>query len=136
MRRYRATVSVSAGFLLAVAALAYFNASATLSREEAEARIRLLLQREILQQLRPSGAMTREKGEALGRALAGVKAIEFTSLDTGKLLPDYLLRPHRPTHIVRAEMRAPGRPAAVRYFWLPWAGIDSETGRIAWAFAF
>jgi len=133
---HRVVVGVSGGFLLAVAALVFFNASSTLSREDAETRIRVLLQREVLQrQALSAGRMTPEKAEALGRALAAAKAIEFASLETGKLLPDYVLRPHRPTHIVRAEMGAPGRPPAVRYFWLPWDGIDRETGRAAWYFA-
>ncbi len=135
--RNRVVISVSGGFLLAVAALVFFNASSTLSREDAKARIRVVLQSEVLQrQAMSGGAMTPEKAEALARALAGVQAIEFASLDTGKLLPDYVLRPHRPTHIVRAEMGIPGGKPAVRYFWLPWDGIDRETGRSAWAFAF
>lgn len=135
--RNRVVLSVSGGFLLALAALVFFNATSTLSREDAQARIRVVLQREVLQrQALSGGAMTPEKAAALARALAGVRAIEFAALDTGKLLPDYVLRPHRPTHIVRAEMGAPGRPPAVRYFWLSWDGIDRETGRTAWYFAF
>jgi hypothetical protein len=135
--RSRVVISVSGGFLLALAALVFLNASATLSREDAQARIRQVLQREVLQrQALSAGGMTAEKAEALARALAAVKSIEISSLETGKLAPDYVLRPHRPTHIVRAEMRGPGGPARVRYFWLPWDGIDRETGATAWHFSF
>jgi hypothetical protein len=135
-RNKRLAVSVSGAFLLALAALMFLNAAASLSPAEAEARVRQLLARQVLQnQAVDRGAMTADKGAALARALAGVKSIEFRSVKIGKLLPDYLLRPHRPTFIVRVEMRGSGPAPTVRYFWLPWDGIDSESGDFAWHFA-
>ena len=135
-RNRRWSISLSAAFFLALALLVYFNASSTLSREDAEARIRLVLQRHaVQQQALPKGAMTREKAEALAQALARVKSTQLRKLEMGKLLPDYLLRPHRPTHIVRVEVLEPGRAPAIRYFSLPWDGIDGETGAGLWHFS-
>jgi len=135
--RGRVALAVSGGFVLAVAALVYFNASSALSRESAEARIRLVLEREVLQRHMGSpGAMTPEKAEALAQALARVKATKLRALEMGKLLPDYLLRPHRPTHVARVEVLEPGRAPVTRYFSLPWDGIDGESGAAAWHLAF
>lgn len=132
----RFAISVSGGFVLVLAALVYFNTAATLPREDAEARVRLVLERQVLQRHALSqGAMTPEKAEALARALARVKATQLRALEMGKLAPDYLLRPHRPTHVVRVEVLEPGVAPAVRYFSLPWDGIDGETGAGFWAFA-
>jgi len=132
----RFAISVSGGFVLVLAALVYFNATATLSHEDAEARIRIVLERQVLQRHALSqGEMKRDKAEALARELARVKATKLRTLGMAKLLPDYLLRPHRPTHVARVEVLEPGRAPAIRYFSLPWDGIDGETGAGFWTFS-
>lgn len=135
-------ITLSVTVLLAVALTTLFNMSAQLSREEAEKRIRVYLTKEMSQKLIqvnaefPEGREKQTKLGELAEQLKEVNAVDITSMEVKKLLPDIFIRPHQPTHIVRVEMRTEGKQYPPRYFWLPWSNIDSETTEAAWYFAF
>ena len=139
--RGRFSIVLSGTLLLGVAVLVRMNLSTTLSDEEAETRVRNFLSREVAQKYMPlvmKGPGRQPDVEAarqMERELRWVKGVKFVSVDVARLLPDFVLRPHRPTHIVRVVLRDQGRQQAPRYFWLPWGGVDTETSRAAWYFA-
>ena len=135
-------ITLSVTVLLAVTLTTLFNMSAQLSREEAEKRIRVYLTKEMSQKLIqvnaefPEGREKQMKLGELAEQLKEVNAVDITSIEVKKLLPDIFIQPHRPTHIVRVELRTAGKQHPPRYFWLPWSNIDSETSEAAWYFAF
>ena len=140
-RRARFSVLLSSSVLFGVSFLVLLNLSSTLSNEEAEARVRTLLSREVTQRYMPL-VMNRQGNQPdvasarqMAKELRRIRDLKFVSVDAGRLIPDFLLRPHRPTHIVRVVSRDGDRQFAPRYFWLPWDGIDTETSKTAWFFS-
>lgn len=139
--RVKVYVIASGGLLLGSILLLVLNASTSMSPAEAEARVRLYLSREITRQYmqrlnesiagEPDVEAATEVKEGLGR----VRDLEFVSVEVRRLVPDILLRPHRPTHVARVVLRDEGHQLAPRYFWLPWSHIDSEASELAWFFS-
>jgi hypothetical protein len=141
-RRARFSILLSGSLLFGVALLVLLNLSTTLSNEEAETRVRTLLSREVTQRYMPL-VMNRKGNEPdvdsarqMAKELRRIRNLKFVSVDVGRLIPDFLLRPHRPTHIVRVVVRDGDRQYTPRYFRLPWDGIDGDSSRIAWFFSF
>lgn len=140
-RRPRVVILFSASAVLGVLVLIWLNLSSTLSPEEAGLRVRTLLSREITQKYmsvvtQNQGAQVdAESSRKLGMELRRIRELEFVSIDVRRLVPDYLLRPHSPTHVVRVVMRDKEQQYPARYFWIPWAGVDTETSKYAWYFA-
>ena len=134
-------IILSGSFLLGIVLIALFNLSSELSLQDAEKRVKLILAREVtLSYLDPEThkmpkSMDADEGRHLGEELKGIREIKFSSLKIRKLIPGYILMPHRPTHIVRVELRSGDYQYPPRYFWLSWAGIDREISRIAWYFS-
>ena len=137
----RVVILFSASAVLGVFFLIWLNLSSTLSREEAEQRVRTLLSREITQKY--MSVVTRNQGtqpdadstRQLGKELRRIRELQFVTVDVRRLVPDYLLRPHSPTHVVRVVLRDKGRQYPARYFWISWGGVDRETSKYAWYFA-
>lgn len=140
-RRASFSIAISGTLLLGVAVLVWMNLSTTMSSEEAEERVRTFLSKEVTQQYMPlvmSGPGRPpdvDSARQMERELRWINNLKFVSTDVARLLPDFVLRPHRPTHIVRVVLRDQERQYAPRYFWLPWSGIDRETSRMAWYFS-
>ena len=140
-QRARFSVALSGTLLLGIAVLVWINLSTTLPTEEAEKRVRAFLSRQVAQQHMPlvMGGPGKppdlENARQMEMKLRWIRDLQFVSTDVAKLLPDFVLRPHTPTYIVRVVMRDRERQHAPRYFWLPWSGIDSETSQIAWYFS-
>ncbi len=134
-------VMFSSSILLGGVFVILFNVSTSLSRDEAEERVRLFLSREVTQRYMAALKDKRvsksdvDIGRQLKEELSQINTFEFMSVDVGRLIPDILLRPHRPTHIVRVVLRNQHQQFPPRYFWLPWADIDSETSQLAWLFS-
>jgi len=134
-------VIASGSVLVGGILLALLNVSASLPREEAEERIRLLMSREITQRYlaerngKPAAEADVGVGLRLKEALEQLNGLEFLSVDVKRPIPDILLRPHQPGHVVRVVLRDRNRQYAPRYFWLPWGDVDSETSRWAWFFS-
>jgi hypothetical protein len=132
---------LSGTILCGIIVLSLLNLSSRLSIDEAEERVRLLLSKEIaqgyvgVQKMQEEKNLSAEMGMQLGEALTQIKEIEFASIEINKLIPDILLRPHRPTHIVRVELRTRDYQYPPRYFWLSWTHIDRETSKYAWYFS-
>lgn len=141
-RRARFRILLSGSLLFGVAVLTLLNLSSTLSNEEAEARVRTLLSREVTQKYMPLVMNRRgnqpevDSARQMEKEIRRIRNLKFISIDVGRLVPDIVLRPHRPTHIVRVVWRDKDRQYAPRYFWLPWDGIDTETSKYAWFFSF
>lgn len=127
---------------LIVVLAALFNMSGELSVQEAEKRIRVYLTKEMSERLIqvnaefPEGYEKQKKLSQLAEELKKINAVEITSIEVKKLLPDIFIRPHRPTFIARVEMKTATKKFPPRFFWLPWTGIDTETTELAWQFAF
>lgn len=140
-RRARFFILLSGSLFLGVAVLTLLNLSTTLSNEEAEARVRTFLSRAVSQKYMPLAMNRRgnqpdvDSARQMEKALRRIRDLKFVSIDVGRLVPDFLLRPHRPTHIVRVVLRDGDRQYPPRYFRLPWDGIDTESSRTAWFFA-
>ena len=140
-RRATVSIALSGTVLLGVAVLVWMNLSTPLSDAEAETRVRTFLSREVTRQYMrlvmkgPGRQPDVEAARQMEKQLRWVKGVKFVSVDVARLLPDFVLRPHRPTHIVRVVLRDQERQHAPRYFWLPWGGVDTETSRAAWYFA-
>ena len=140
-RHPRVVILFSSGFVLGLLVLIWFNLSTTLSDEEAATRVRTFLSREVSQKYMPL-VMNREgkqpdvdRARQMAKELRRIKELQFVSIDVARLIPDFVLRPHMPTHIVRVVLRDRERQYAPRYFWLPWGGVDTETSRYAWYFS-
>jgi hypothetical protein len=134
-------VILSGSFLLGIIIIALFNLSSKLPVQDAEKRIKLILARQVTQlYLDPGthkmpGNMDAETGKRYGEELKSIRELKFSSIKVRKLIPDYILMPHRPTHIVQAELLTEGYQHPPRYFWLSWSGIDREISRVAWYFS-
>ena len=134
-------IALSGSVLMGVVLASLFNMSSNLAAADAEKRIRVFLTKEMSQKLiqvnsaYPEGYEKQTKLSELAEELKKINAIEFTSIEVRKLIPDILIRPHRPTHIARVEMRTDTEKFPPRYFWLPWSNIDSETIETAWYFS-
>ena len=74
-------------------------------------------------------------GWQLGKELSRINNSEFDSIDVRRLIPDTLLRPHVPTHVVRVILRDQDQEYPPRYFVFPWGDVDSETSKYAWMFS-
>ncbi|MDX1428687.1 MAG: hypothetical protein R3282_00305 [Rhodothermales bacterium] len=112
-----------------------------MSEEEAEARVRAVLAKQVTRSYM-SAVMEKNLNQVdaagarrLKKELARISDLELVSIDVRRPIPDYLLRPHMPAHVVRVVMRDDSRQYAPRYFWLPWADVDSETSKYAWMFS-
>jgi len=140
-RRPRVVILLSSGIVLGLIVLIGFNLSTTLSDEEAATRVRTFLSREVTQKYMPlvmNGEGKQpdvDRARQMARELRRIRELQFVSIDVARLIPDFVLRPHMPTHIVRVVLRDRERQYAPRYFWLPWGGVDSETSRYAWYFS-
>ena len=134
-------IALSGTVLVAVALFSLFNMSPDLALANAEKRVRVYLTKEMSEKLiqvnvaYPEGYEKQSKLTELAEELKKVNAVEITSIEVRKLIPDILIRPHRPTHIARVEMRTDTEKFPPRYFWLPWSNIDSETTEAAWYFS-
>ena len=140
-RRKRLSIALSGGLLFGVALLVLLNLSSTLSSEEAETRVRTFLARKVTQKYMPL-VMNRQgkqpdvdSARQMEKELRRIRDLKFVSIDVGRLIPDFLLRPHRPTYIVRVVLRDGDGRHPPRYFRLPWDGIDTESSRAAWLFS-
>lgn len=140
-RRKTLSLALSGSLLFGVAFLVLLNLSTTLSDEEAETRVRTFLARQVTQKYMPL-VMNRQgkqpnvdSARQMEKELRRIKDLKFVSIDVGRLIPDFLLRPHRPTHIVRVVLRDDDGQHPPRYFRLPWDGIDTESSRAAWFFS-
>ena len=140
--RYKRTIiAFSGAVLVGVFLTTLFNMSSDMPVAEAEKRVRVYLTRAMSQRLikvnaeHPASADKDVLLAELAEELKRINAIEITSLEVRKLIPDIFIRPHRPTHIVRVEMRTSIERFPPRYFWLPWSGIDSETSEFVWYFS-
>ena len=139
--RRKVSIALSGSLLFGVAVLVWLNLSTPLSNAEAETRVRTFLARQITQKYMPlvmSGQGKQpdfDKARQMEKELRRIKELKFVSVDVGRLIPDYLLRPHRPTHIVRVVFRDAAGQLVPRYFSLPWDGIDAESSRAAWFFS-
>jgi hypothetical protein len=137
----RVIVVLTGTFLCGIVILVFINKSSNLAAGEARDRIKLLLSKEITQGIahdlrnKTESTITYEAGLHMKKSLTDIKAIEFDTITIRKLIPDFLLKPHRPTHIVRVEMRIHDIQYPPRYFWLSWSSIDRETTKYAWYFA-
>lgn len=135
-------IALSATMLLGGTVVTLFNISQALSAEAAEKRIRVYLTKGMSQKLIkvnaefPEGKEKQNKLAELAEELKKVNAIEISSIDVKKLLPDIFIRPHQPTYIARVEMNTSSEQFPPRYFWLPWSNIDTETSEMAWYLAF
>ena len=132
---------LSGSLLLGVALLVLLNLSTTMSSQEAETRVRTFLARQVTQKYMPL-VMNRQgkqpdvdSARQMEKDLRRIKDLKFVSIDVGRVIPDFLLRPHRPTHIARVVLRDGDGQHALRYFRLPWGGIDTESSRAAWFFS-
>jgi len=140
-RRKGLAIALSGSLLLGVAVLVYLNLSTTLSNAEAETRVRTFLARQVTQKYLPLVMNQQgkqpdvESARQMEKELRRIKELQFVSIDVGRLFPDFVLRPHRPTHIVRVILRDGSGQHAPRYFRLPWDGIDTESSRMAWFFS-
>lgn len=138
----RVVVILSGAVLFGIIVLISLNQSTRLSADEAEERVRLLLWSDIAQRYvgfrgtDQDNDLSGDMGRHLAEELARLEKIEFVSIEVNRLIPDFLLKPHRPTHIVRVEMRIDDHRFAPRYFWLSSAHIDRETSKYAWYFSF
>jgi len=131
-------IALSGTAILGMVLITLFNMSSTLSLDQAEKRIRVYLTKQMSEKLVqvnnefPSGFEKEKKLSELAEELKQINAIKITSIEVRKLIPDIVIRPHRPTHIVRVEMHTDTKTFPPRYFWLPWTSIDSETTETAW----
>lgn len=138
----RAVIVLGSTVLSAIVITYLFHVSPGLSVEDAEKRVRVYLTKEMSQKLikvnaeHPASAEKDRILSELAEELKKVNAVEITAIEVKKLLPDIFIRPHRPTHIVRVEIRTDLQEYPPRYFWLPWSNVDSETSEAAWYFAF
>jgi hypothetical protein len=134
-------VLLSSSLLFGVVFFVLLNLSTPLSREEAEVRVRTFLSREITQHymsiLMNKQVKQRdvEIGWQLEKELGRINDLEFVSIEVRRLIPDILLRPHIPTHVVQVIVRDQNRQYPPRYFWMPWGDVDSETSKYAWMFS-
>jgi len=141
-KNHRTVVLYSGGLLLAIVFAVLFNMSSGLNAADAEKRVRVVMTRAISEKLiqvnndQPAGEEKNRKLNDLAEELKRLNALQFKSVNVRKLVPDILIRPHRPTHIVRVETKADSNQQSVRYFWLPWDGIDGESSSTAWFFSF
>jgi len=131
-------IALSGTAILGIVLITLFNVSSTLTLDQAEKRVRVYLTREMSEKLIrvnnefPSGFEKEKKLGELAEELKRINAIKITSIEVRKLIPDILIRPHRPTHIVRVEMHTDTKTFPSRYFWLSWTNIDTETTETAW----
>jgi hypothetical protein len=134
-------IVLSGVVLTAVVVASLFNMSSDLAVADAEKRVRVYLTKEMSQKLiqvnavYPEGYEKQQKLSELAEELKKVNAVEIKTIEVRKLIPDILIRPSRPTHIARVEMRTATEKFPPRYFWLPWSNIDSETTEAAWYFS-
>lgn len=137
----RAVLVITGTLLFGTIILIFFNMCSRLTTEEAKERIVLVLSKKIPQSIinnfenKNGNTITYETSQNIKESLIEIKAIEFDSVKIRKLLPDYLLKPHRPTYIVWAEMHNENQKYPSRYFWLSWPNIDRETTKNAWYFS-
>ena len=71
----------------------------------------------------------------LKEELIQIDNLKFVSVDVKRLIPDILLSPHRPTHIVRIVSSNQNQQYPPRYFWLSWDNFDRETSKLLWLFS-
>lgn len=141
LRKTKILIALSGGVLLGCAVLILLNLSTSLSKEDAEQRVRLLLSTEVTQRCmaalkdRNKDGFDLETAARMKEELDRINNLKFVSVDVKRLIPDILLMPDRPSHIVRVVLQNQNQQAAPRYFWLPWADIDRETSKLAWFFS-
>lgn len=134
-------IALSGSVMVGVVLITLFNLSSGLAVADVEKRVRVYLTKEMSQKLiqvnaaYPEGYEKQSKLSELAEELKKINAIEITSIEVRKLIPDILIRPDRPTHIARVVMRTDTEKFPPRYFWLPWSNIDSETTETAWYFS-
>jgi len=140
-RKTKILVTLSGGVLLGCAVLILLNLSTSLSKEDARKRVRLLLSKEVTERYtailkdKDADGFDIETATQMKEELNRVNNLKFVSVDVRRLIPDILLAPHRPTHIVRVVMQNQNQQHTQRYFWLPYAYIDKETTKLLWIFS-
>ena len=140
-RKTKILVMLSFGLLLGCVILIILNLSTSLSKKDAEKRVRLLLSGKVTQQYmaalkdQDTGEFDTETATQLKEELDRINNLKFVSVNVKRLIPDILLQPHRPTHVVRVVMQNQNQQDPPRYFWLPYANIDKETSKFFWLFS-
>jgi hypothetical protein len=140
-RKTKILVTLSGGVLLGCVILILLNLSTSLSKEDAQKRVSLLLSKEITQRYvatmkkQDTDGFDIETATQLKEELDQINNLKFVSIDIKRLIPDILLAPHRPTHIVRIVLQNQNQQSHPRYFWLAWANVDKETSKLLWLFS-
>lgn len=140
-RNTKILITLSGSVLLGFAVLILLNLSASLSKEDAEKRVRSLLSREATQRCmaalesRNSGESDFDTAAQLKQELDRIDNMKFVSVDVRRLIPDILLSPLRPSHVVRVVLLDRNQQSPPRYFLLPYAYIDKESSKILWLFS-
>ena len=141
LRKTKILITLSGGVLLGCAVLILLNLSTSLSKEDAEQRVRLLLSTKVTQRYmaalkdRNKDGFDVETAAQMKEELTLINNLKFVSVDVKRLIPDILLMPDRPAHVVRVVLQNRNQQYPPRYFWLPWADIDRETSKLAWFFS-
>lgn len=131
-------VTLSSGIILGCILLIFLNLSTSLSREDAEKRVRMLLSKEITQRYMATLKDEHKDGFDIDTAtqlkeeLDRINNFKFVSVDVRRLIPDIVFNPLRPDHVVRIVIQNQKQQCPPRYFLLPWADIDSETSKFLW----
>ena len=141
LRKTKILIALSGGVLLGCAFLILLNLSTSLSREDAEKRVRLLLSTKVIQRYMTAlkdqnkKSFDFETAAQMKEELDRINNLKFVSVDVKRLIPDILLMPDRPSHVVKVVLQNQNQQYPPRYFWLPWANIDRETSKLAWLFS-
>ena len=140
-RKIKILVTLSSGLLLACVVLILLNLSTSLSKEDAQKRVRLLLSTKVTQHYMAT-LKKQDKDEfdiatatQMKEELDRINNLKFVSVDVKRLIPDIVLAPHKPTHIVRVVLQNQNQQSPPRYFWLPYAYKDKETSKLFWLFS-
>ncbi len=134
-------IILSGGLLFCLAVLVLLSLSTPISEEEAKARVRLILSKKITQQYmhilkdKQLSQYDFDIGKQLEEELNRIKNLEFLSIEIRRLIPDILLRPEMPTHIVKVILRDKDKKYPPRYFWIDWFYFDRETSKYVWWFS-
>ena len=140
-RKTKIPVTLSGGVLLGCAVLILLNLATSLSKEDAQKRVRLLLSTEVTQRYmaamkdRNAHGFDIETAAKLKEELDMINNLKFVSVDVKRFIPDVLLDSDRPAHIVRVVLQNRNQQDPPRYFWLPYADIDKETSKLLWIFS-
>jgi len=137
-KKWFVLLTVSAGVLLGVLLLVAFFLGNRLTGAEAGKRVRQCLRTELSQ--RHQAELGEQNRRLPDRATANRWQEEYQHLDRLQIkeikvrqpLPDILLHPDRPTHVVRVIFSREGQELPPRYFWLSWLRFDREISPFFW----